>query len=89
MNSGGKKWTRNAAAVLKRVDSTQPRLLKMPLIRGERAGVPGKSLLQMFERLEERIGLPAHGRRMLAEQATSPRIEAEPASPDEAINRLQ
>lgn len=61
----------------------------MPLERGERTGVSGKSLLEMFERLEERIRLPAHGRRMLAEQTTSHRTQPVPASPDDAVNRLQ
>lgn len=66
MNSGGKTRARNAAALIKRGDSTQPRALKMPLVRGERTGVLGKSFPEMFERLEERIDLPAPRRRMLA-----------------------
>lgn len=61
----------------------------MPLVSGKRTGVLGEYLSEMFERLEERISLPAHGRWMFAEQTTSHWIEPVPAPPDDAVNRLQ
>ncbi|MCI0413454.1 hypothetical protein L0222_11735 [bacterium] len=57
----------------------------MPLVGGERAGVPGESLPEMFERLEERIGLPARGRRLFAGETTSHHIEPVPAAADDAV----
>lgn len=51
-----------AAAVL----SPQQRGLKMPLIHGDGTGVLGESLSEVFERLHQRIGLPAGGHGLLA-----------------------
>jgi len=61
----------------------------MPLVRREDAGVRREERLQVAERLVQRIGLRAGGRRLFSAEQTSHRIKAASQSSDQAVDRLQ
>ena len=67
----------------------QKRLLKMPLVRGERAAVRPEDGLQVFEGLVQRLGLSRSGRWLLPAEPTSHRREPTPQPSDDAVDRLQ
>ena len=61
----------------------------MPLVCGERVGSLREDLPEVCERLAERIGLRAHGRRMFAQQKTSRHIEPVPTTADDSVHRFE
>lgn len=58
-NSGGIWRRRTGPRCVRPFVSAEKRLLKMPLIGGERVGGLREYLLEVFERLEERVSLIA------------------------------
>lgn len=63
--------------------------MKIPLVRGESAGVRRKDLLEMFERLQQRITLRAGRCRVFAANQAAPRVLPVPTPANQAVNRFE
>ena len=61
----------------------------MPLVRGESADRRKKNAPEMFERLQQRIGLRARRRRLLARQKAAHNAELSSAPANDAVDRFE
>lgn len=79
----------NAPVLIGSCDLVEKRALKMPLVRGERADVRRKDLLEVFECLPQRIALWAGGCGVFAADRASPLTLSVPTAANQAVNRFQ